>query len=199
MLSLLSKIWLKYKKTIITSLKLYQISTNQSIIYQNYIWTKYIIFQKKKLSQKYQQQLQQKLQTASVEAATAPAHSAVAPTVVPEIEGSHKDYLIIFSQTMNLIPNIFPPSKRFHSNGTISQLAVRTNSCNSCDSTIKSLTFFFWLKNKIPLMKPLTLSNIFPYLLNFHSTSSNLVTCLALYKEDHTTHQGRSLLSSPIF
>ena len=55
MLSLLSKIWLKYKKIIITSLKLYQISTNQNITYQNYIWTKHIIFQKRKLSQKYQQ------------------------------------------------------------------------------------------------------------------------------------------------
>ena len=37
-------------------------------------------------------------ETASAEAATAPAHSAVASTVVPEIEGSHKDYLTIFSQ-----------------------------------------------------------------------------------------------------
>ena len=49
-------------------------------------------------------------------------------------------------------------------------------------------------------MKPLTLSKIFPYLLNFPSTSSNLVTCLALYKEDQATHQGDpSPLSSPIF
>ena len=40
-------------------------------------------------------------------------------------------------------------------------------------------------------MKPLILSKIFPYLLNFLSTSSNLVTCLALYKEDQATHQGR--------
>ena len=42
MLSSLSKIWLKYKQTIITSQKLHQISTNQSITYQNYIWTKHI-------------------------------------------------------------------------------------------------------------------------------------------------------------
>ena len=131
MLSLLSKIWLKYKKTIITSLKLYQISTNQTITYQNYIWTKHIIFQKRKLSQKYQQQLQQKLfcrnsssrscktapaeaEIASVEAVTAPAHFTMAPTMVLEIEGSHKDYLTIFRKIMNLMPNFFPPSKRFH-------------------------------------------------------------------------------------
>ena len=48
-------------------------------------------------------------------------------------------------------------------------------------------------------MKPLTLSKIFPSLLNFPSTSFNLVTCLTLYKEDQATHQGGSLLSSPIF
>ena len=119
MLSLLSKIWLKYKKTIIISLKLHQISTNQSIIYQNYIWTKHIIFQKKKLNQKYQQQLQQKLFATSTKAAIAPTHSAVALTVVSEIEESHKDYLTIFSQTMNLMPNIFPPSKIFYSDGII--------------------------------------------------------------------------------
>ena len=73
-----------------------------------------------------QKQLQQRLQkapaeaetasteTASAEAATAPAHSTVAPAVVPEIEGFHKDYLTIFSQTMNLMLNIFPPSKKSH-------------------------------------------------------------------------------------
>ena len=59
------------------------------------------------------------VETASTEAATAPAHSAVTPTVVLEIEGSHKDYLIIFSQIMNLMPNIFLPSKRYYSNGII--------------------------------------------------------------------------------
>ena len=82
------------------------------------MWTKHIIFQKKKLSQKYQQQLQHKLQialveaeTASAEAATAPAHSAVASTVVPEIEGSHKDYLTIFSQIMNLMPSFVLQAK----------------------------------------------------------------------------------------
>ena len=82
------------------------------------MWTKHIIFQKKKLSQKYQQQLQHKLQialveaeTASAEAATAPAHSAVTPTVVLEIEGSHKDYLTIFSQIMNLMPSFVLQAK----------------------------------------------------------------------------------------
>ena len=37
-------------------------------------------------------------------------------------------------------------------------------------------------------MKPLTLSKTFPYLLNFPSTNSNLVTYLVLYKEDQATH-----------
>ena len=49
--------------------------------------------------------------TASTEAATAPAHSAVASTVVPEIEGSHKDYLTIFSQIMNLMPSFVLQAK----------------------------------------------------------------------------------------
>ena len=53
-------------------------------------------------------------ETASTEAAIAPTYSIVAPVVVPEIEGFHKDYLTIFSQTMNLMLNIFPPSKRSH-------------------------------------------------------------------------------------
>ena len=48
-------------------------------------------------------------------------------------------------------------------------------------------------------MKPLTLSKKFPYFLNFPSTSSNLVTCLALYKVNQATHQEGSPLSSPIF
>ena len=59
---------------------------------------------------------------------------------------------------------------------------------NNCDSTIKSLTFYFWLKNKIPPMKLLTLSKTFPYLLNFALASFDLVTYLALYKEDQATH-----------
>ena len=130
MLSLLSKIWLRYKKTMITSLKFHQISTNQSITYQNYIWTKAYIFSNRgNLAKKYQQQLQWKLQiapaeavlqkqlqrklqttlakveTASAEAETILAHFAVAPTVVPE--KSHKAYLTIFSQIMNLITNTF--------------------------------------------------------------------------------------------
>ena len=55
------------------------------------------------------------------EAATAPAEitsakttfaeTATAPAVVPEIEGSHKDYVTIFSQIMNLMPNIFLQQK----------------------------------------------------------------------------------------
>ena len=64
-------------------------------------------------------------------------------------------------------------------------------------ATFKSQNFFFWLKNK----RPLTLSRTFPHLLFSLQVSSDLVTCLTLYKEDQATHQGAfSLipLSSPI-
>ena len=61
-------------------------------------------------------------------------------------------------------------------------------SCIAVVAALKSQTFFFWLKNKNLLMKPLTLSKTFPYLLNFPSTNSNLVTYLTLYKEDQATH-----------
>ena len=65
---------------------------------------------------------------------------------------------------------------------------------------LKAQTFFFWIKNKNSLMKPLTLSKTFLYLLNFPSTNSNLVTYLALYKEDQTTHNSphRYTLSIPL-
>ena len=54
---------------------------------------------------------------------------------------------------------------------------------------LKAQTFFFLAKKKKnSLMKPLTLSKTFPYLLNFPSTNYNPVTCLALYKEDQATH-----------
>ena len=61
----------------------------------------------------------------------------------------------------------------------------------SCSSRLKFQTFFFLLKTKNPLKKSLTLPKIFPYLLIFPSTNSNLVTYLALYIEDqaiNTTH-----------
>ena len=79
----------------------------------------------KQLLQKLKQ-LQRKLQTTSAKVVTAPAklytalaeaetpsveaeivlaHSAVAPTMVPE--KSHKAYLTIFSQIMNLMPYTF--------------------------------------------------------------------------------------------
>ena len=61
--------------------------------------------------------------------------------MVPEIEGSHKDYLTIFSQTMNLMPNIFPPSKRSH-------FRWHHLTTNSCDSTIKSLTLLLLAKKQ---------------------------------------------------
>ena len=85
-------------------------------------------------------------ETTSTEAATAPAHFAVALAMVPEIEGSHKDYLTIFSQTMNLMPNIFPSSKRSH----FKWHHLTTNSCNNCDSTIKSLTLLLLAKKQNP-------------------------------------------------
>ena len=84
-----------------------------------------------------QKQLQQRLQkspaeaetastkTASAEAATASAHFAMAPTVVPGTRGSHKDYLAVFSQTMNLMPNIF-----FSKQYVIWMISF---SCDSCD------------------------------------------------------------------
>ena len=79
-----------------------------------------------------QKQLQQKLQiapteaeTASAEAATASAHFAMAPIVVPGTRESHKDYLAVFSQTMNLMPNIFS-SKQY-------VIWMISFSCDSCD------------------------------------------------------------------
>ena len=72
MLSLLSKIWLKYKKIIFTSLKLHQISTNQSIAYQNYIWTKYIIFPREETQPKISKMTPAEATKASAESVTAP-------------------------------------------------------------------------------------------------------------------------------
>ena len=77
-----------------------------------------------------QKQFQQKLQTAlveaetdSAEAETVPAHSAVAPAVVPE--KSYKAYLTVFSQIMNLMPNTF-----LQANDVIQ---MTSSSCNSYD------------------------------------------------------------------
>ena len=50
-------------------------------------------------------------ETASVEAATALAHSVVALAAVLEIKGSHKYHLTIFSQIMNLVPGIVLQAK----------------------------------------------------------------------------------------
>ena len=44
-------------------------------------------------------------------AETAPTHSVVALAMVPEIEGSHKDYPTIFSQIINLMPSIVLQAK----------------------------------------------------------------------------------------
>ena len=97
---------------------------------------------------------------------------------------------------MNLMQNIFS-SRRPHRANIIELCQdsywCRPNSCSSycctiAAATLKSQTFFFWVKTKNPLMKSLTLSKTFPYLLIFLSTNSNLVTYLALYKEDQATH-----------
>ena len=84
--------------------------------------------------------------TTFAEAAIAPAHVAVALAMVLEIEGSHKNYLTIFSQTMNLMQNIFPPSKRSH----FRWHHLIGNSCNSCDNIIKSLTLLLLAKKQNP-------------------------------------------------
>ena len=93
MLSLLFKIWLRYKKTMITSLKLHQIyfSKRENLSENSFC--------------RSCKQLLQKMQTASTEVETVPAHSAVALVVVPK--KSHKAYLTIFSQIMNLMPYTF--------------------------------------------------------------------------------------------
>ena len=65
---------------------------------------------------------------------------------------------------------------------------VELTTLTTTPAALKARTFFFGLKNKNPLMKPLTLSKSFPYLLNFPSINSNLVTCLTLYKEEKATH-----------
>ena len=77
MLSLLSKIQIRYKKTIIASVKLHQLSTNQSIAYQNYIWTKHIIFSKKETQPKIPI-------TTPAEAATAPVKAVIDPAEAAE-------------------------------------------------------------------------------------------------------------------
>ena len=57
------------------------------------------------------------------EAETIPAHSAVALVVVPE--KSHKVYLTIFSQIINLMANTF-----LQANDVIQ---ITSSSCNNCD------------------------------------------------------------------
>ena len=74
-------------------------------------------------------QFQWKLQTTSAEAETVPAHSVVAPTVVPE--KSHKAYLTIFSQIMNLMPYTF-----LQANDVI---RMTSSNCNSCDRQLLQL------------------------------------------------------------
>ena len=93
----------------------------------------------------------------------------------------------------------FFSSRRPHTANIIQQYedsyCYRTVSCSSYCCTamlattavLKFQTFFFWLKAKNLLMKSLTLSNTFPYLLNFSSTNSNLITNLAIYKENQAT------------
>ena len=84
--------------------------------------------------------------------------------------------------------NIFLQQKmsfRFHHPAATT---IELTALTATPAALKAKLLFFWLKNKNPLMKPLTLSKTFPYLLNFPSTNSNLVTCLTVYKEDKATH-----------
>ena len=62
-------------------------------------------------------------ETPSAEAETVPTHSAVALTVVPK--KSHKAYLTIFSQIMNLMQYTF-----LQANDVI---RMTSSNCNSCD------------------------------------------------------------------
>ena len=70
-------------------------------------------------------------ETTFAEVVTAPTHSVVALAMVPEIEGSHKDYLTIFGQIKNLMPNIFPPSKRTHFKCPQPAVTAMIDSCDS--------------------------------------------------------------------
>ena len=118
-----------------------------------------------------------------------------------------KFILPFLAKPMNLMKNIFS-SKRTHTTNIIQlcqdNYCCRPDSRSSycCTATIavlKSQTFFFQLNTKNSLMKSLTLSKTFLYLLNFPSTNSNLVTYLALFKEDQATHTPSILLSPPYF
>ena len=67
--------------------------------------------------------------TTFAEAETVLAHSVVAPAVVPE--KSHKAYLTIFSQIMNLMPYTF-----LQANDVI---RMTSSNCNSCDRQLLQL------------------------------------------------------------
>ena len=60
--------------------------------------------------------------------------------------------------------------------------------CAAVTTTLNFRIFFFWLKTKNQLMKSFIFLKTFPHLLIFYSTNSNLVTVLALYKEDQAIH-----------
>ena len=60
--------------------------------------------------------------------------------------------------------------------------------CVAVTTTLNFRIFFFWLKTKNQLMKSFIFLKTFPHLLIFSSTNSNLVTVLALYKEDQAIH-----------
>ena len=124
----------------------------------------------------------------------------MAPAVVPKARGSHKDYFAIFSQTMNLMPNIFLQA-RCHLADIIQLWHLWLTVVTTITSALKSLTFFFRQKNKILLMKPLTLSRTFPYLLIFPSTKlwSSYITWLYIKRTKlRTKGQTNPSLSHPI-
>ena len=60
--------------------------------------------------------------------------------------------------------------------------------CVAVTTTLNFRIFFFRLKTKNQLKKSLIFLKTFPHLLIFSSNNSNLVTVLALYKEDQAIH-----------
>ena len=76
-------------------------------------------------------------------------------------------------------------------------MTAMIDSCNSNSNTIKVSNFLLLAKKQNLTNETTYFVKIFPYSLNFPSTSSNLVTCLALYKKYQATHH--LTLSHPLF
>ena len=76
-------------------------------------------------------------------------------------------------------------------------MTAMIDSCNSNSNTIKVFNFLLLAKKQNLTNETTYFVKIFPYSLNFPSTCSNLVTCLALYKKYQATHH--LTLSHPLF